>query len=189
MKRYLIGLLMFVSVMCNDVGISPENGSNAGDTTQSADMCSPAVTTACTDTTDSLAPNGDSIRLITVWEPHQSVFFELTYVNGWFDPLDSYRHVYDASLRDSIVYWLEFLDENDTTYRGWGEYHYDTDGRLRRIDNFNGWDSLQYGYFVYDTAGTLREAMQDGFVQEYDDRGNLVRTYFVDDTTEAGGRE
>jgi hypothetical protein len=121
--------------------------------------CYPFAGAPCSETLDSITPDGDTVHRVVSWTPHPPVFTELTFSGGRLIPRKSFVHHYNHAGRDSIVYWVDSRDEEgELRYAGWGVYHYDTHGKLVRIDN-NAPDGHRYGYIRYD--GTVGEAVGD----------------------------
>ncbi|MBD3420433.1 MAG: hypothetical protein GF398_09980 [Chitinivibrionales bacterium] len=141
---------------------------------------------SCSDTVYVVDQWGDTVTIHRTWDPQTRALTETGYSFGYINNEYSFIHVYDAQYRDSIVYWVDYVDQDgNITVSGWGEYDYDNQGNLIRIENYNEFDENMYGWTEYDTAGNLKAQMEDGWVTEYNDSLQPLKQYFegTNDTT------
>lgn len=189
MSRYWALLISFVAVLsffwlsCDQTPTTPSPTPEPFDTLNTP--CGTQWPYSCRDSMPFMTEFGETLTHVIDWTPETRTLYDLMYDREYIRTSYSYVHVYNSRMQDSIVYWVTTLNDTDTVYVGWGKYVYDTQNRIKQINNFNGWDSAQYGYFKYDTLGNKIEKKQDDQIWHYDTAGNEIVYYWENsaDTT------
>ncbi len=88
------------------------------------------------------------------WDPASRRLARITYQGDTLVPGQSYVHYYNASLKDSVVYWVEAIEDTDTSWGGFGRYTYDRSGMLASIVQHNA-EGVAFRTVRYDRAGNV----------------------------------
>ncbi|WP_287245030.1 hypothetical protein, partial [Okeania sp. SIO1H5] len=146
-------------------------------------LCGPEQKEPCASTTLEFHPDYGEVSVSRKWDPASRRYWELMRDDreGFLIESESFLRVPDSLGRDSLVFWIQSVRENDTVAKGWNENIYSSENRIQEIRYFEieFADSSLFAYEKFDTAGNRIEYMENGFVDVYNQDQNIVRAFSI----------